>query len=493
MFRWPWAKEERADEAETALLRALLPKDSITRETALCIPSVAECVDVISNTVAMLPVKLYRDAQGKAEEITDDPRVFLLNDEPGGLMDSFQMKKAWVTDYLLDGRGYLYIERDRNLATGLRYVAASDVSAVVSPGPIYKTADLLVGGQTYRDFEFLKITRRSRDGVRGFGVIQENATALAVAYNSLLFENALVKAGGRKRGFLKATERVGKDALITLQEAFKRTYQSDDEMVFALNKGVDFQEASNTSAEMQLNENKKTNAAEMCKLFNTPPPIIDGTAKDEEVALWAKICIAPILTAIESALNKDLLLYTEKRRQGNGALYFSMDTTELLKGDMQKRFAAYQIAAQNNIMQIDEIRYKENLPPLGVNFIKLGLQDVLYDPATGELFTPNTGKKTRMDEAGEQPEDRPEPAVPEITENVEPAQSMDPEPEKIAQVSLNGAQIASILQVIGSVGRGEIERESALKLLTSAFPFSNETAKEILGNPKPVLGGGEAE
>ena len=268
----------------------------------------------------------------------------------------------------------------------------------MGPDPIYKTADLLVGGRVYRDFEFLKITRRSKDGVQGTGIIQDNATALAVAYNSLMFENSLVKTGGNKRGFLKATERVEKGVMDQLKEGFKQLYQNDSEAVIVLNKGVDFQQASSTSVEMQLNENKRTNAAEMCKLFNTPPTIIDGTAKDEDVALWAKICIAPILTAIESALNKDLLLYTEKRRQGNGALYFSVDTTELLKGDMQKRFAAYQIAAQNNIMQIDEIRYKENLPPLGVNFIKLGLQDVLYDPATGSVFTPNTGQVQTLGE-----------------------------------------------------------------------------------------------
>lgn len=34
----------------------------------------------------------------------------------------------------------------------------------------------------------------------------------------------------------------------------------------------------------------------------------------------------------------------------------------------------------------------EDLPPLGLGYIKLGLQDVLYNPKTGQLFTPNTGK-----------------------------------------------------------------------------------------------------
>ena len=41
-------------------------------------------------------------------------------------------------------------------------------------------------------------------------------------------------------------------------------------------------------------------------------------------------------------------------------------------------------------MQIDEIRFKENLEPLGLDFVKLGLQDVLYYPKKGGMtFVPN--------------------------------------------------------------------------------------------------------
>lgn len=40
-------------------------------------------------------------------------------------------------------------------------------------------------------------------------------------------------------------------------------------------------------------------------------------------------------------------------------------------------------------MQIDEIRLKENLPPLGLDFVRLGLQDVLYDPGTRQFYMPN--------------------------------------------------------------------------------------------------------
>ena len=79
-------------------------------------------------------------------------------------------------------------------------------------------------------------------------------------------------------------------------------------------------------------------------------------------------------------------------------MYFAFDTTELLKGDMLKRYQAYQIALQSNFMQIDEVRYKEDLPKLGFNYVKLGLQDVLLDVKSGTVYTPNTNQTSKIGE-----------------------------------------------------------------------------------------------
>lgn len=101
----------------------------------------------------------------------------------------------------------------------------------------------------------------------------------------------------------------------------------------------------------------------------------------------------PIIKAIETALNKDLLLQSEY-----GKLSFSIDTKTLLKGDMQKRYAAYETGIKNNFIQIDEVREMEGLPPLGLDFVKLGLNDVLYYPQKGQVYTPNTNQTVDVEE-----------------------------------------------------------------------------------------------
>lgn len=99
--------------------------------------------------------------------------------------------------------------------------------------------------------------------------------------------------------------------------------------------------------------------------------------------------VLPVVESIQAALDRALLTESEKAQ----GLYFILDTSELLRGDMVSRFNAYSVALQNNIMSIDEVRYREDLPPLGFNYMKLGLADVLYDPKSGDIITPNMGTK----------------------------------------------------------------------------------------------------
>lgn len=97
------------------------------------------------------------------------------------------------------------------------------------------------------------------------------------------------------------------------------------------------------------------------------------------------------MQTFQAAINRSMLDEEEKASK-----YFTVDMTELLRGDIRSRYEAYRIGLEANFLQIDEIRYKEDLPPLGMNYIKLGLQDVLYDPKTKEIYTPNTKELAKI-------------------------------------------------------------------------------------------------
>lgn len=395
---------EKRDLTLNDILLGSQDEGTITKEQAMTIPSLNAGVNLISSTVASLPIYLYQKDGQKIKRIDDDPRVQMLNTTTGDLLDGFQMKKALVEDHIIYGAGYIFINRVMNQVKSLNFVSNPQVGvALVNPDPIFKQMEFVIYGNIYRDWQLIKLTRKTRDGITGVGVVEELNKMLSVTYNSIVFEDMLVRTGGNKKGFLKSASRLSETAITVLKAAFKSFYSNNTENVVVLNSGLDFQEANNNAVELQINQNKITNAEEIAKLLNIPVELLNGKVTNMDMLYdsFIRLAILPILKAFETSLNKDLLLEKEK-----GSFYFACDTTELEKGDIVKRFQAYQIAVQEGILQIDEIRGKEGYEPLGLDFIKLGLQDVLYNPNTKQIYTPNTNKMMVM---GQDPE--PEPVV----------------------------------------------------------------------------------
>lgn len=395
----PEPEKAESGSSEDALLRASLSDDFMTRDQAMNVPAFAACVNKIAETVSTISIRLYKLVDGKLEEVKDDIRTRLLNDDTGDSLDGIQFKRAIARDYLTGKGGYAYINRTGNSIKSLHYVKENEISFMFASDPIFKDYDIMIQGTKYKPFEFLKVLRNTEDGRSGKSVIDENGEVLSVAYHSLAYEKNLVKTGGNKKGFVKSPRKLTQGSIDALKAAWRRLYQNNTENVVILNEGLEFQEASNTSVEMQLNENKKTNSDEICKLFNMPPSMINGGATEEDKTNFVQYCLNPILKEFECALNRDLLLESEK-----GSYYFAADTSELTKGDIEKRFRAYETASKNGFMQIDEIRLKENLPPLGLDFVRLGLQDVLYDPESKQFYMPNMNQTGGLGKAPVEPE-----------------------------------------------------------------------------------------
>lgn len=367
---------------DDVLLSALMKGETITRDKAMTLPAVAGAVDFISNMIASMPVKLYKYKQGKVEALDGDSRVKLLNGDTGDTLDAFQFKKAMVEDYLLGKGGYAYIRRYRNEVTGLFYVEDIYITIMKNFQPIFKDYVILVEGQEYKPYEFIKLLRKTKDGSSGVGLTVELSKALETAYQTLLYQLGLVKSGGNKKGFLKSVRKLGQDEINVLKNAWQNLYANNESNVVVLNNGLEFQEASNSSVEMQLNESKKTLQDEINNIFHIQDDFYDTF----------KQAIYPIVKAFETALNRDLLLEKEKKNY-----FFEFDVKEIVKANIKERYEAYKLAKESSFMTINEIRKAENMEYIeGLDVVNVGLGAVLYDINTHQYYTPNTNSTSDM-------------------------------------------------------------------------------------------------
>jgi HK97 family phage portal protein len=363
---------------DNVLLQALLNDEPITKEKALTLPSVSSAVDFISSSIASMPVKLYKYKNGKVEEQEKDTRVQLLNGDTGDMLDAFQMKKALVMDYLLDKGGYCYIQKSRNEVTALKYVKPEFVSYSIDPNPLHKNYTIYVYSNTYKPYEFIKLLRNTDNGAYGTSTINEVSKALETAYSTLIYQLGLVKSGGNKKGFIKSQRKLGQEEINILKQAWNNLYKSNSENVVVLNNGLEFQESSNSSVEMQMSENRKTLNDEINSIFHIKENFYD-TFKE---------AIYPIVKAFETQLNNNLLLEKEKKN-----MFFEFDVKEIIKANIEERYSAYKTAKETGFMTLNEIRKMENMEYIeGLNVVNVGLGAVLYDTNTHQYYTPNTGE-----------------------------------------------------------------------------------------------------
>ena len=388
LFRIKNETETKVDEnsIDDVLLNALINDETIDREKALTIPAVSSAVGLICDSFAMIPFKLYqktiKDGKKQTTEVEDE-RVNIINSDTKDTLDGFQFKKAICEDYLLGKGGYAYINKRGNKFFGLNYVKDNKITIEKNADVIFKNYSILVDEKTYRPYNFSKLLRNTKDGASGIGYIVEINKSLQTAYKRILYELDLMKTNGNKKGFIKSKNRLDEKGMKSLKEAWNNYYNGNSSCVI-LNEGMEFQEASNTSVENQLNEKNKTFSDEIKEIFHI-------SANNEE---FIKNAVMPIAYAFCTALNRDFLLEKEK-----SSYYFAPDLTELSKCSIKDRYEAYQIAITAGFKTRNEVRYLEGDDALeGLDMINLGLGDVLLDTKTNQIYTPNTNKMVKMGE-----------------------------------------------------------------------------------------------
>ena len=159
---------------------------TVTREVAMKLTALNQGINLISDSVASLPVYLYkRNADGSRVRV-DDYRNTLLNIENSPNSTAYNMKKNWTMDFILHGNGYLDICKDhRGNITSLIHIPHGEIE-LIDVNPINKrecSYKYSYWGMTNESFEVLNLVRNPiRNEVTGVGILEEGSMSLEGAY-----------------------------------------------------------------------------------------------------------------------------------------------------------------------------------------------------------------------------------------------------------------------------------------------------------------------
>ena len=108
------------------LLEAFLQDDQVSRKMAMNVPTFAGCINTIGNTVASVPIYLYKRGEDGSSEKIDDPRVNLINYDTGDTFTGCDIKKAIVKDYYTT----LNVSQSRNIVRNIRFAISASILCI---------------------------------------------------------------------------------------------------------------------------------------------------------------------------------------------------------------------------------------------------------------------------------------------------------------------------------------------------------------------------
>jgi len=330
-----------------------------------------KCCRVISETGAMLPLKIYKRLEPRGRtEARNHSLFFLLHDEPNERMTSFTWRICMFLHLLNWGKHASYIERDSvGRITALWPIRPDMFRWEIRDGKMWFFVTTMTGQQVkFWDDEILYIPGMTIDGVNTMSPVLLLRESLGLSKALETYAGAYFGNGSHAGGFLTSPNALTEGAATRLKKQFEEKHKGLDNAhrLSVLEEGLKFESGMIQNDVAQFLQSRAFQRSEVAGIARVPPHKIGDLSRSTNNNIEAQEiefltdCMGPWFERIEQAMNKCLLLPREK-----GRFYCEFDIKGFMRGDSTARSNYYNKRFLMGSMSPNEIRESENENPIG--------------------------------------------------------------------------------------------------------------------------------
>ncbi|MED4579023.1 phage portal protein [Bacillus atrophaeus] len=322
--------------------------------------TVFSAVSRLSNTMASLPIKAYKNYQPIESQASE-----LLTYAPNHNMTSGELIGLLETHRDIHGNGYALKRYGmRYEVVGLDVLDPSRVQPVVEETTRELWYQILGDNGNYfvHNMDIIHVKHISVDGLKGISPLKVLRNALDFDRDVRTF--SLEQMDGAKISFiLELATQLDNKRKAEMLENFKSFYR-DNGGILIQEQGVNIRELKQDFIDTKAFEVEKVTRLRVAQAFNIPLYMLgetDGSMSSIEQLYidFVQGTLMPIATQYEKEFNRKLL--TEEERKAG--YYFKFSMNALLRGDMQTRGEFYQQGIRSGWFKPNEVRAWEDLPP----------------------------------------------------------------------------------------------------------------------------------
>lgn len=326
---------------------------------------VYRCVNLISDSIASLPLIPY-NYTGNWKYVDYDSQLYnLFNVQPNAYMAAFTFKKMIIVSMLLKGNAYIAITRDTRTGevTALTLLNSDSVTLETTKDDIkYKDS---LSGNVYDKSQIIHLMNYGSSFYKGESTISYMANALSISNNLENYFNSLTGSGMMVTGILKPIvgNSITPEKALRAKQSFSTAVNSvEANSVIVLDAGFDYQQISISPKDANYLESSKLNSNTICKFFGVPPSLIYDEVGKYSTAEQSQIdylnnTLTPIIEKIESEFFRKIYLQPDWNSKE-----LKFDATNLLRLDATTQASYFKTLFEMGALTVNEVREKINAP-----------------------------------------------------------------------------------------------------------------------------------
>ncbi len=343
-----------------------------SKSRPMLLSTVYRCVDVISDSVAQLPLETYLvDSDGYKKQYKNHPVYSLMNVEPNENMTRSTFFKTLVASVLLTGNGYAYIERDpKGNVIQVHYIPSNNVQICwINDAQGIQRKRYRVTGyiNLVEPIDMIHVLNFSYDGIIGVSTLTHARQTLGIATDSEAHAAGFFRGGGNATGVLTVDgvrlNKEQKDQNYKEWEARTNPVTGSPNGIVILEGNMKYSPISVSPKDSQLLESRQFNVVDICRFFSVSPVKAFDLSKSSYSTVEATQLafltdtVAPIITKIELELQRKLFKPSEQK-----SILIEFNTAALLRADKAAQSSYWQTMFNIGAATPNEVRRENNLP-----------------------------------------------------------------------------------------------------------------------------------